>query len=123
MFATVFKVGLALVFAGLLGGCAGSPVYHENIMRGQIVGVDGDQVVLCIGSRDGAKPGMTFDVFHVNYDEIRYRGYISADANPYRRELAGSVTIEEVIDQHFARAKIKSGDIQRNDIVELQDSP
>lgn len=115
MINSLVKFGVVAVLATLLSACAGSKVYHENLMAGQIVRTDGNQVVLCIGSAGGAEKDMTFDVFSVKYDET------GSDSEGYFREFAGTVSVTEVIDGHFARATVKSGNVQVNDMVELKD--
>ena len=44
---------------GFLTACAGGQFYHDNIMRGQIVGIDNDEVVVCIGTDAELKRGIS----------------------------------------------------------------
>jgi hypothetical protein len=50
-----------VLLTALMSACSSSPFYHKVFMRRQIVGVDGDQVVFCIGSDTGASIGEEFD--------------------------------------------------------------
>jgi hypothetical protein len=108
------KFFVVVLLASVLGACAGSEFYHKQMMSGQIVSTDGDQVVLCIGTSGGAENGMTFDVYSVRYDEI------GADSDGYKREFAGTISVTEVLDEHFAQATVKSGKVQVNNMVELK---
>ncbi len=46
----MLRIVLIVLLTALMSACSSSPFYHKVFMRGQIVGVDGDQVVFCIGS-------------------------------------------------------------------------
>jgi hypothetical protein len=110
----IAKISLILVMVGALGACSSNQFYHENMMRGQIVRAAGDEVVLCIGGQGDAVKGMTFNVFDVSYS-----GSMTEGNDNYVVEHTGTVTINEVIDEHFARGTVKSGVVEKNDIVEL----
>ena len=105
----VLKFSFLLVFVGLLNACAGSTFYHENIMRGQVVGVDNDELVICIGREDGAKEGQELQVYRYAWE-----------GEDYRFDYVGAVQIESVINDHFARAIGITGDVKQHDIVELK---
>lgn len=60
---------LAAILAASLGACASvSPTYHHMVMRGQVLSTEDNgqavspQAQICIGSKDGAAVGQTFDV-------------------------------------------------------------
>jgi hypothetical protein len=108
------KISLILVMVGALGACSSSQFYHENMMRGQVVRSEGDQVVLCIGGSGNAEKGMTFNVL-----DVSYQGSMTEGNDNYVLEHTGTVTINEIIDDHFARATVKSGVVEKNDIVQL----
>jgi hypothetical protein len=116
MMTKIFKMTTVLAVLVMLGACSTNRIYHESLMRGQIVRAEGDQIVLCIGSNDGADEGMTFNVFNV-----RYEGSITEGTDNYERKLVGTVSITEVIDGHFARANVMSGKVRLNDMVELHE--
>ena len=108
-------VVLALV-VGLTASAAQAQLYHKMFMRGQVVAAADDQVVVCIGSNDGAEIGQVLDAY-----ELIYEGEIQEGmGDNWRREHAGQVTIEAIIDEHFARAKVTSGEVEKHDMVELQ---
>jgi hypothetical protein len=110
------KVALVVVLASLLGACMSGSFYHDNFMNGQVVKVEDDQAVVCIGSADTTKPGMAFDVF-----EVIYEGTIMEGTDNYRLEKVGSIEIHSIVDGHFARARIVDGSVERHNIVELQE--
>ncbi len=85
--------------------------YHSFIMKGSIIEASGSEVYLCIGSKDGASVGQELDVYKI----IR----VTRARGTFRREYTGKVKITEIIDEHFARATVISGNAEKNDIVEL----
>ncbi len=114
MFKSIAKTGSVLFIIGLLTACAGSTSYHKYLMRGQVVDVDKNEVVLCIGTEDGAETGQELAVYRVTSDNYE-------EGQPsYRRERTGEITIDSIIDNHFARASVNSGDVKPHDIVELE---
>ena len=115
MFKNIAKFGSVLVVVGLLAACAGSPIYHKAIMRGQVVGVEANEVVLCIGSKDGAQVGQTLEVYRVvNESRTSERGDL------FKKNYIGEVVIGSIVDDHFARASVNSGDVKKHDVVELK---
>jgi hypothetical protein len=110
---------LVVILLFLITGCATlKSAGHEYIMRGQILEVTGDSAYLCIGSKDGAQVGQEYTVYR----------YVKAP-NPYarpgahysfRREQTGAIKINEIVDEHMATAKISSGKVAANDVVELK---
>lgn len=112
----IAKITLILAMVGLLGACSTSSIYHESLMRGQVVQVEEDQVVVCIGNEKGAKPGMSFDVF-----EVVYEGTIMEGTDSYRLEKVGGIEVQSIVDNHFARARITSGKVERNNVIELKE--
>lgn len=105
---------LILVF-GLAAPLAHAEMYHKLFMRGQVVTVTGDEVVICIGSQDGAKAGQSLEVY-----DLIYEGATTEGGDNFRREHRGQVAIKSIINDHFARAKITSGKAEENDMVELE---
>ena len=96
----------------LLASCATmGKAYHKYLMKGSIIETEADEVYLCIGSRDGAKVGQELDVYKIIT--------ISKAMSTFQRELTGKVKITEIVDEHFAKAKVISGTAKKNDIVEL----
>lgn len=89
---------------------------HTWIMRGQVIEVEPSGLVICLGRNDGAQPGQVLDVYRAKYHP---HGNKSNLPN-YTRVKVGSVTINEVIDDHFARASVTEGKLKKHDIVELR---
>ncbi|MCW3837315.1 hypothetical protein ACFQ1E_13940 [Sphingomonas canadensis] len=90
---------------------------HTFFMRGSVVHADGTQVIVCIGRADGAQPGQELVVLRVTEHPHGPKG-----PPTFQRNRVGSVRIDAIIDDHFARATIVSGAIRKNDLVELQRS-
>ncbi len=115
MFKDIAKFSAVLVFIGLLTACAGNSLLHNYIMRGQVVGVEENDVILCIGSHDGAQVGQVLEVYRV-VNENRF--YEKGDL--FKKNYIGEVVIGSIVDDHFARASVNSGDVKMHDIVELE---
>jgi hypothetical protein len=100
---------LATFVIFLMSSCA--TVYHRFLMKGSIIETSDSEVYLCIGSKDGASVGQELDVYKV----VR----VTRARPTFRREHTGKVKITEIIDEHFAKATVISGKVEKNDIVEL----
>jgi hypothetical protein len=87
--------------------------YHAYIMRGSIIETSDSEVYLCIGKKDGASIGQELGVYKITSSP----GPKGAPA--LKREYTGKVRITEIIDEHFAKAKVISGAAEKNSIVEL----
>lgn len=111
----IVKHSFLVFFVGLLTACAGSQFYHENIMRGQVVGIDNDEVVVCIGSEDGAEEGQELQV-----SRYVWVGAVEDGDDDYRVDYVGTLRIKSVVNAHFARAISTKGNIKKHDIVELK---
>jgi hypothetical protein len=110
LLAALMMVGLFMV-----ASCTATQqqkVYHNVYMKGSIIHTTDDGVYLCIGSKDGASIGQELDVY-----KITFTGQPKAPS--FKREKIGKVKIIEIVDEHFATAKIISGKADKNDIVEL----
>lgn len=114
MITSIKNLGLGLLFLGLLAGCANSPFYHQNFMRGQVVSVSDTSAVICIGSYRDELLGQTLNVYKIEYLVGTEEGDDGFD-----RELIGSVKIDSIINEHFARATVTSGTVAKNNMVEL----
>src|SRR5262245_18965367 len=110
--AELILIGILLFFSG----CAtfGS-ARHQYLMRGQILNVENGVAYLCIGSSEGAKVGQTYDVYKFK----RIPGIGKQDFR-YTREKTGLVKVIEIVDEHFARAEVVSGQVKENLFVELK---
>lgn len=100
----LFAVGASPVLAQGIG--------HTFFMRGSIIAADRNGTVVCIGRADGAKAGQTLEVYKVTTNPGPTKG-------AFRRELVGHVTVEQVLDDHFAAVRVADGSAAVNDIVEL----
>lgn len=109
------KFSYMAVFVGLLTACSGSQFYHNNIMRGQVVGIDNDEVVVCIGTKDGAEEGQELRVYRYIWE-----GSVEEGDDEYRVDEVGALRIKSIINEHFARAESTEGDVRKHDIVELR---
>ena len=93
--------------------CANSSFYHEKIMRGQIVGFDTEEIVVCIGTNDGADIGQELQVYRSNWDNT------SLEGDDYHYDYVGRVKILSIVNDHFARAKVLEGKLIKYDMVEF----
>jgi len=102
--------------SSILAGCASAgKVYHKYIMRGQVLNVAGNQVYLCIGSKDGAEVGQEYVVY--------YNVQSAADINTglsFSKVKTGIVKISEIVNEHYAKGILVSGKADKHSIVELE---
>lgn len=90
---------------------------HTFFMRGTIVDTGANGTVVCIGREDGAQVGQTLEVYRaVPIPGSSYKG----TGPVFRRNLVGHVTIDAIVDEHFARVSVKDGAPAKHDIVELR---
>lgn len=89
---------------------------HEYLMRGQVVDIAGNEAVVCVGSQEGAKAGQELTVYKLV--ETNFGGSGKPPAH-WEKVKVGTVRIEQVIDEHFAKAKVVSGSVAVNHMVEL----
>lgn len=106
-------IGLALASALALAGACQSAhnVRHGYLMRGSIVEKNAEGVVLCIGSKDGAAPGQELSVVKVTQGTPK---------GTFVKQKVGIVKITAIIDEHFAKATVKTGQAEMGQIVELE---
>ena len=112
----IWDVALAIAIIAIVGCASIGAVGHNYIMRGQILEAAGTNVYLCIGSKDGAKVGQEYAV---------YRFAKEMSPNPklpprFRKGEKGAVEITEIVDEHYAKAKVVAGEAKVNDVVELK---
>lgn len=110
----VRTLSILLISLFFLGGCA-SQVYHDYIMSGQIVAVEGKEVVVCVSDTDGLKRHDVFNVYRTVYDS----SVVLEGESGYSREFIGKIRLGEKKDRHFAEAIVLSGDLIRYDMVEF----
>lgn len=106
---------LSIIMFSLISGCATfETAKHKYIMRGQILESTDEGLYLCIGSADGAEVGQEYKV----YKFVRMSETKSARPNYIKKET-GKVKITEIVDEHYAKARILTGEARENYIVEL----
>lgn len=104
---------VGLVAATALAGCAGDSAIRHQFMQGQVLSVDANEIVVCIGKRDGAHDGQVLNV-------IRHLAEIAVvEGAPFSRAQVGQVRIVDVYDDHYAHASIVTGEAKTGDMVEL----
>lgn len=106
---------LGVVALFIMTSCASvEKVEHKYIMKGSILESTSEGVYLCIGTADGAAVGQELNVYkYVKMGSGKY-----AEQN-FRREETGKIKITEIVDEHYAKAKILTGEAKVNYIVEL----
>lgn len=124
MFRKTFRIAplalgaLALaLFLPVVSAADEPSVYHRYLMKGSIIEKKGDQLYLCVGTNDGAKVGQELDV-------VRARRAPSGGKSGivrFERKQVGRLRIEEIVDEHFARARLLSGEGKKGDLVELKE--
>lgn len=107
----------ALLSAITLTGCAtNSPAYHDYIMQGQVLSVDGSSLSVCVGEREGAAVGQVLQVVR----HVRRPTPPKATNPSFAREDVGKVRIASLFDEHYANAVVIEGSPQVNDEVVLE---
>ncbi len=109
----LFKIGVLWALVLTLGACSSS-MYHKTLMKGQVVKVNEEEVVVCIGSREGAKVNDEFRVMR----SIFRTDVVEDGESDYELVEVGRVEIVDVVDEHYAVAKVVDGDIQLHDVAE-----
>ncbi|MFA4902293.1 MAG: hypothetical protein WC600_06055 [Desulfobaccales bacterium] len=105
-------VSTLLVILLMAMGCATlETARHKYFMRGQVLEVQDGTAYLCLGTEQGAKVGQVLTV-------RRYVKIGGSRGGQYRVDSVGTVKITEV-ESHMANAKIVTGDVKPNDIVDL----
>lgn len=108
---------LVLVLFVVSTSYAGS-VYHKYLMRGTVLETTDGMAYICVGTSDGAKAGQELKVVRFINTGMASPGQ-KGQHPVFKREEVGKVKILEVVDKHMANAKIISGEVKVNDIVEL----
>lgn len=91
--------------------------YHKYIMRGQVLDVRGNEIDLCIGTRDGARVGQVLDVYIIT----GHVKHINPGGAPdYKREKTGTARITSIYNEHYAKALVISGKVEKKSIAEIE---
>lgn len=113
-----------LLAAALSGAALVSPLpsmaaehglYHGWIMRGQVLSLDGNKGLICIGKRDNAEIGQVLNV--VRQTPVTTGG---PRASGFRPEASGKVRISRIVDDHYSEVEVVSGAPAVHDTVELE---
>jgi len=100
----------------LAGSVSAGPVYHKLVMQGQVLSVDGNSLVVCIGDGAGAKVGQELSLVRHVRDSVAPK----AGGPGFRREVIGTVRIYKIFNEHYAGAEVVLGAARESDMVELE---
>jgi hypothetical protein len=114
--AAALLVGAACL-APTLARAAGDDAgwYHEFVMKGSVIDVAEEGIYFCIGTPDGAKVGEEYDAIHVRRD---ISGHPRSTPR-FKHVKVGRVRVEEIVDVHYAKAKVIEGKVAKGDIIAL----
>jgi hypothetical protein len=105
---------LALVIGSSVVNAEEPGFRHKYLMRGQVLEVENQTLVLCIGTADGAEVGQELDVVRHVKSQIPPK----ATGPNFQRQTVGKVRITTIFDEHYAEATVLDGDVRLNDTVE-----
>jgi hypothetical protein len=108
----MFRVASFLLTAVLISACTSSPIYHQVLMKGQVVGFDGDLVVFCIGTDAGTTIGQEYDAYRYTYGE-----YYEDQEEIYDTVKVGAVVVQEIVNEHFAKGVVSQGEVGKHDVL------
>ncbi|OHD68816.1 MAG: hypothetical protein A2W19_17215 [Spirochaetes bacterium RBG_16_49_21] len=117
--ATGAAVAAALITAVFIMGSTSYGMgrfYHKHIMRGQVLAIEDNEIYLCIGTKDGAQVDQKLDVYRIT--EVGAKP--QAGGPSFKRAKIGTIKITKIVDEHFAKAVIVSGNAQKYDVAELE---
>lgn len=89
---------------------------HGFFMRGQVVAMTADIATVCVGRADGARPGQILKVVRIT----SMPGPSKSTSPGFRRDDVGTIRIDTIVDEHFARASVVTGHVATYDLVELE---
>jgi len=111
----IVALGGSVLAASASSALAG-PVYHKLVMQGQVLSVDGDSLVVCIGDAAGAEVGQELKLVRHVRDAVAPK----AGGPGFHRESIGTVRIAKIFNEHYASAEVVQGSARENDMVELE---
>ncbi|PKM09371.1 MAG: hypothetical protein CVV14_00240 [Gammaproteobacteria bacterium HGW-Gammaproteobacteria-4] len=100
----------------LASSVSAGPVYHRLVMQGQVLSVDGNSLVVCIGDGSGAQVGQELNLVRHVRDSVAPK----AGGPGFHRESIGKVRIAKIFDAHYASAEVVQGEAKASDMVELE---
>ena len=108
----IFCMILIMTFSG----CATmQKTHHSAFMRGSIIESMVSDGYLCVGSADGAQVGQEMDVFRVDSKFDHKSGQWN-----FTKVHTGNIRITKIVDEHFAKARVISGTVAKNQIAETK---
>lgn len=111
-----FALGIAMVLVLSLATAANAANFtHKYVMRGQVLDVQENTLVVCIGKEDGAQVGQVLNVVRHTRGPHRHK----STSPTFVRTDIGKVRITSIIDDHYANAVVVDGNVEINDSVEL----
>ncbi len=114
MLIKISKLFAVVLLTLVVSACSTSQFSHEYLMKGQVVSTNNDDVIVCIGTADGATVGQELAAYRFTVEQGAEEG-----SEYYNKVKIGHIKIQAIINKHFARATVLDGDIQDNDMVEL----
>ena len=87
-------------------------IRHAVFMRGSIVDMTDKVLTICVGRADGAKVGQTLNVVRVKASHVKGQNFQRMDVAKLR--------VDSIVDEHFARASVISGQPALHDLVEIR---
>ena len=90
-----------------------SDAYHQFVMKGVVIQATASEIYLCIGTADGAEVGEEYDVVRVSHSMTSH----PRRKPSFKRKAVGRVRIEEIVETHYARARVLSGKVRKGDLV------
>ncbi len=109
----------AAVASGAIWAAPNAPgIRHTVFMAGSVIESSADGVYLCIGTSEGAQVGQQLEVVRLTRDT----GINPKQGARFKREKVGTVRIDAIVDEHFARATVVSGQAEKGDIVRLMEA-
>ncbi len=112
-----FRFGSAMLLVILASCSTMQAAGHKYLMRGQVIEASNGTVYLCIGTAEGAKKGQQLSAYRFISTT---KPIPRANTTTFRREKTGTVEIVEIVDEHYARARVLSGDVHEGNLVELE---
>jgi len=86
---------------------------HAVFMRGSIVDMTDKVLTICVGRADGAKVGQTLNV-------VRVKASHGKGTPNFQRMDVAKLRVDSIVDEHFARATVVSGQPALHDLVEIR---
>ena len=85
-------------------------------MARQVVQASDGRTVICISEPNGAEVGQVLDA----YRTVFRTDVVEEGGSDWAREWVGKVSVDGIIDEHFATVDVIEGKVMKNDIVELE---